>query len=391
MRLANRRTGLIAALMCWFTPGALCSCFGLRLRGVRLRHAGQHRRLHRRVGRHRRPAADETNDACCSARSPDSDSGCIRCSSRRCSRWSPWCSGSIDAARRLGRRHARRAARMPAAPGLERRQRLAVARRARRRRGHLRRTFPHLLRRPPPASVRPARPRPRLAARRCLGPLALRRPDRARGLRHRRTVSAGPAPAAACLLLVVLVAVFPIMALFENLIFANDGRYGIISFPFLLLAMAIAVDELTGRRPPARAPRRDRPSSRRVDVGVRPPDRRPSLDELGTDPNAPLTAIVERLDEVGIDRIYGSYWAVHPVDFVGDNASSVRCSRSGRSGSPTANGPSAPLRPSRSPCCTSRPMRTRRSCCCRSRPTSARCIGDFVLYLPTSAAATAGN
>jgi hypothetical protein len=29
--------------------------------------------------------------------------------------------------------------------------------------------------------------------------------------------------------------------------------------------------------------------------------------------------IVDVLDERGIDRIYGSYWAVLPVDFAGDN------------------------------------------------------------------------
>ncbi len=45
----------------------------------------------------------------------------------------------------------------------------------------------------------------------------------------------------------------------------------------------------------------------------------PYLDQLGTDPNAQLGEIVDVLDERGIDRIYGSYWAVLPVDFAGDN------------------------------------------------------------------------
>ena len=42
------------------------------------------------------------------------------------------------------------------------------------------------------------------------------------------------------------------MALFRNLIYANDGRYAMISFPFLVLALAGGVDALAGRRPQVR-------------------------------------------------------------------------------------------------------------------------------------------
>src|SRR4029077_16730828 len=45
----------------------------------------------------------------------------------------------------------------------------------------------------------------------------------------------------------VLLGVFPIMAYFPNLIFAIDGRYAIISFPFLIMAMASGVDALADR------------------------------------------------------------------------------------------------------------------------------------------------
>jgi hypothetical protein len=118
---------------------------------------------------------------------------------------------------------------------------------------------------------------------------------------------------------VVLLGVFPMMALFRNLIYANDGRYAMISFPFLVLALAGGVDALAGRRPPLRA------------IGVLGivavvwiavfirPTADPYLDQLGTDPNAQLGEIVDLLDERGIDRVYGSYWAVLPVDFAGDN------------------------------------------------------------------------
>ena len=133
------------------------------------------------------------------------------------------------------------------------------------------------------------------------------------------TIVRRPAPRSRYLLLVVLVAVFPMMALFRNLIYANDGRYAMISFPFLVLALAAGVDALAGRRPPLRA------------IGVIGlvavvwiavfirPTADPYLDQLGTDPNAQLGEIVDLLDERGIDRVYGSYWAVLPVDFAGDN------------------------------------------------------------------------
>ena len=49
------------------------------------------------------------------------------------------------------------------------------------------------------------------------------------------------------------------------------------------------------------------------------PTTTPYLDTLGTDPNAQLGQIVDVLDEAGITRVYGSYWAVLPVDFAGDN------------------------------------------------------------------------
>jgi len=54
-------------------------------------------------------------------------------------------------------------------------------------------------------------------------------------------------------------------------------------------------------------------------VGFVRPNAQPFLDARGVDPNAQLDQIVDVLDERGISRIYGSYWAVLPVDFAGDN------------------------------------------------------------------------
>ena len=120
------------------------------------------------------------------------------------------------------------------------------------------------------------------------------------------------------LLPAVLIAVFPVMAYFPNLIFAIDGRYAIISFPFLIMAMASGVEALASR------------------VSVRHssavlltcaliwfgflvlPTVKPLVTDRTSDPNADFAAVAELLNESGIERVYGSYWVSLPVEFVGD-------------------------------------------------------------------------
>ena len=199
-----------------------------------------------------------------------------------------------------------------------------------------------------------------------------------------------PGPRSRVLLPAVLIAVFPIMALFENLIFANDGRYGIIAFPFLLLAMAIAVDELMGRHA-GRALGVAAVVALVWIVGLIVPTVAPLVDDTDGDPNASINAVVDRLDEVGIDRIYGSYWAVHPVDFVGDRDLTG------------AVFPFWPIRfPDRQRTVGATPpeqvavvyLTTDEDPTQLLLPVEAyerSVYGDFVLYIPTSAAATAGN
>ncbi|MGB9347956.1 MAG: hypothetical protein WCA90_18115, partial [Ilumatobacteraceae bacterium] len=125
-------------------------------------------------------------------------------------------------------------------------------------------------------------------------------------------------PRSRILLPAVLVGVFPIMALFQNLIFAADGRYGIIAFPFLVTAVAVAIDVVIGRRSPGRALGVAVVVGGVWIVGLMVPTLEPLVDDTSGDPNASIDAIVDRLHEAGVDRITGSYWAVHPVDFAGD-------------------------------------------------------------------------
>jgi 4-amino-4-deoxy-L-arabinose transferase-like glycosyltransferase len=120
-------------------------------------------------------------------------------------------------------------------------------------------------------------------------------------------------------LFVVLGSVFFLMALLRNLIYANDGRYAMISFPFVLIALGAGIDRLAGWRPPWRVIGVLTLVAAIWLVGFVRPNTQPFLDQRGVDPNAQLDEIVDVLDERGIDRIYGSYWAVLPVDFAGDN------------------------------------------------------------------------
>ena len=137
------------------------------------------------------------------------------------------------------------------------------------------------------------------------------------------TIAGRSSPPSRVLLFVVLGSVFFLMALLRNLIYANDGRYAMISLPFVLVALAAGIDRLAGRRPPSGPPWRVVGVLALVAgiwlVGFVRPNTQPFLDARGVDPNAQLDQIVDVLDERGINRVYGSYWAVLPVDFAGDN------------------------------------------------------------------------
>ena len=121
------------------------------------------------------------------------------------------------------------------------------------------------------------------------------------------------------LLPVVVVAVLPLMGLFSPLIYSLDGRYGIIAFPFLALSVGIAIDELARRIP--------RVGAVAVPVvavliwvgGYLAPHLELVLDETDGNPNADTEEVVELLQRSGIEFVSGSFWRVHPVEFVADD------------------------------------------------------------------------
>ncbi|MEX2627088.1 MAG: glycosyltransferase family 2 protein [Ilumatobacteraceae bacterium] len=137
------------------------------------------------------------------------------------------------------------------------------------------------------------------------------------------------------LLPVVLVLVFPAMAVFPPLIFAADGRYGVVAFPFLLVALAVAVTGLadvvarSGR--PWSTPSMTPALGRAVAFGAVAvlwlgaflgPHVRLLLDETGRGPgggpNAPIVEVADRIRSAGIEHVHGSYWRVLPVELASD-------------------------------------------------------------------------
>jgi len=115
-----------------------------------------------------------------------------------------------------------------------------------------------------------------------------------------------------------LLGVLPIMAVFQNLIFAADGRYAVIAFPFLAMALAIAIDALV-RRAVGRAavPMLVAVAAAWVAL-LAVPTVRPVRHMPDPAPNAALTEVARRIRDAGFEHVYGTYWTVLPVDFAGD-------------------------------------------------------------------------
>lgn len=119
-------------------------------------------------------------------------------------------------------------------------------------------------------------------------------------------------------LLVSMVAVFPIMALFQPLIFADDGRYAIISLPLVALAIATTVEWVGDHAPRGGLAA---PAAAAAWVGLLSV---PFLAEVAgrpvADPNRHAHLLAARLEADGYRYVAGSYWEVHQVEFFSDGA-----------------------------------------------------------------------
>ena len=120
------------------------------------------------------------------------------------------------------------------------------------------------------------------------------------------------------LLPIALVAVWPLMALFSPLIWSEDGRYNVIAFPLVAIAVACTLLYL-----PATTTVRMSTGVAVALVGVWaavlvwPHTNRVVGDER-IDANAATFELVEFLQDRGVERIAGSYWRVLDVEYLTD-------------------------------------------------------------------------
>lgn len=116
--------------------------------------------------------------------------------------------------------------------------------------------------------------------------------------------------------LAAVLACWPIMAAFAALGNVVDGRYGVILLPVFAVTLPAGGAEILRRVP------RPRPVAVVVAIVfgallLAPFQWRVITDDF-LDPNAGTTALVQRLDDAGIDKLGGSYWVVLPVTYVTD-------------------------------------------------------------------------
>ncbi len=114
--------------------------------------------------------------------------------------------------------------------------------------------------------------------------------------------------------LAALVVGWPIMAAFAALGNVNDGRYGVILLPVFAVTLPAAAAELVRSVP--------RPRLVVTALGMATaalllaPYQWQVITDDFVDANAGTTAIVQRLEAAGIDKLGGSYWVVLPVGYV---------------------------------------------------------------------------
>ena len=127
----------------------------------------------------------------------------------------------------------------------------------------------------------------------------------------RRTRAGWPVAAA-------LVLAWPIMSSFGAMSFVGDGRYGVLTLPFAIIAGVAALEHWVLDR--AIVPTRLVPVAAAVvwlAVVVVPFERA----NAGTDPirpNAPLATLMRRIEESGVAQVAGSYWVMQQVDYLSE-------------------------------------------------------------------------
>lgn len=110
-----------------------------------------------------------------------------------------------------------------------------------------------------------------------------------------------------------LVAAWPLMAALTNLSFVDDGRYGVIVFPVLVLCLAAAIDPVLHALP---RPTWTLAAAAWVLLLAVPFLRQDATGfDIDGDPNGQVQALIDTLEAEGFDRVAGNYAAVLPIEY----------------------------------------------------------------------------
>jgi hypothetical protein len=108
--------------------------------------------------------------------------------------------------------------------------------------------------------------------------------------------------------------VWPLMAALTNLSFVDDGRYGIIAFPVLVLCFVAGIGPLLRRLP---SPSWTVVAAAWVLLLALPFVHKEAGTDLG-DPNEQTQALIDAIEAEGFDRVAGNYFAVLPIEYLSD-------------------------------------------------------------------------
>lgn len=109
---------------------------------------------------------------------------------------------------------------------------------------------------------------------------------------------------------------WPLLSLFNNMWFVEDGRYSSVGFPFLIVAMVIGLADVAGRGRPLLASRTVVAVALVVWVGVLVlPWIRANAGPQVDDPNERIRVLVETLEDEGFRYAAGNYWLMNPIEY----------------------------------------------------------------------------
>ena len=119
---------------------------------------------------------------------------------------------------------------------------------------------------------------------------------------------------------VVLTTCLPAMALFPHLVYVADGRYGIVPFAFVAIALGGAASHLVGLLPRPQATLMLGAVITLWAVVTVVPFLRNEKGFERFDANAWQERVIDRLDRAGIDRVAGNYWLALPIEYRSDRS-----------------------------------------------------------------------